>query len=169
MKNLIKEKPAILVALIAICLLAVILVLRSFPVYRIATLDTASYFDSKELSMLAYAGTPSDRSIGQGVIKKASSAFSDIRHSQEENKEVYGLLSRYATPLERGAVSEKHILKLLSAHFDSDSGYMWVHYSAATYDADGKPISQSSDVSSFWSVEKNEDGDWVVVGIKEHP
>lgn len=169
MKNLIKAKPAILIALIVICLLAVILVLRSFPVYRIATLDTASYFDSEELSMLAYAGTPSDRSIGQDVLKKAASAFSDIRHSQEENKDAYGLLSRYATPLERGAVSEKHILKLLSAHFDSDSGYMWVHYSAATYDANGNPISQSSDVHSLWSVEKNEAGDWVVVGIKEHP
>lgn len=169
MKNLIKAKPAILVALIAICLLAVILVLRSFPVYRIATLDTSSYFASKELSMLAYVGTPSDRSIGQDVLKKAANAFSDISHSQEQNQETHGLLSRYTTPIERGAVSEKHTLKLLSAHFDSDSGYMWVHYSAASYDTNGNPISQSSDVHSLWSVEKNEAGDWVVVGIKEHP
>ena len=169
MKYLIKAKPAILIALIAVCLLAVILVLCSFPLYRIATLDTSSYFTSKELSMLAYVGTPSDRRIGQDVLKNADTAFSDISHSQEQNKEMYGLLSRYTTPLERGAIDEKHSLKLLSAHFDSDSGYMWVYYSAASYDANGKPISQSSDIPSLWSVEKNEAGDWVVVGINEHP
>ena len=74
-----------------------------------------------------------------------------------------------ATSSERGAADEKHSLELWSAHFDSDSGYMWVYYSAATYDANGNPISQSADIPSLWTVEKNETGEWVVVGIKEHP
>ena len=169
MKKLIKTKPAIVAAIIAALLLLVFFVFHSFPVHRIAKADISSYYDSKELSMLAYIGTPWDRSIGTEVLEKADAAFSDISHSQDENKETHGLLSRYATPSERGATDEKHSLELWSAHFDSDSGYMWVYYSAETYDASGNPISQSADIPSLWTVEKNEAGEWVVVGINEHP
>lgn len=169
MRKLIKTKPVIVVAIIVVLLLLVFFVFNTFPVYRIVKADISSYYDSKELSLLAYIGTPSDRSIGKEVLAKADAAFSDISHSQEENKETHGVLSRYATSSERGAADEKHSLELWSAHFDSDSGYMWVYYSAATYDANGNPISQSADIPSLWTVEKNETGEWVVVGIKEHP
>ena len=169
MRKLIKAKPVIVAAVIAALLLLVFFVIYSFPAHRIAKADISLYYDSKELSMIAYIGTPSDRSIGKEVLAKADAAFSDISHSQEENKETHGLLSRYSTSSERGAANEKHSLELWSAHFDSDSGYMWVYYSAATYDANGNPISQSADIPSLWTVEKNETGEWVVVGIKEHP
>ena len=165
MKKMIKSKPAI----IAICLLAVILVVCSFPVYRIAMVNGSSYYDTKEISMLAYIGTPWDRNIGNDVLERANAAFSDISHSQEQNEVTYGLLSRYATSVDRSAVDEKHSLKLWSAHIDSSSGYMWVYYSTEIYDASGKVISQSENIPSLWHIEKDADGAWVVVGIKEHP
>lgn len=165
MKKIIKSKPAI----IAICLLALILVVCNFPVYRIAMVDGSSYYDTEEISMLAYVGTPWDRSIAKDVLEKADTAFSDLSLSQEQNEVVYGLLSRYATSSERNAVDEKHSLKLWSAHFDSSSGYMWVYYSAEIHDASGKVISRSENIPSLWRVEKDADGAWAVVGIKEHP
>lgn len=164
MKKIIKSKPAI----IGLCLLALILMVCNFPVYRIAMVDGSSYYDTKEISMLAYVGTPWDRSIGKDVLEKADAAFSDISHSQEQNEAAYGLLSRYATSLERSAADEKHSLKLWSAHFDSTSGYMWVYYSAEIYDASGRVVSRSENIPSLWHIEKA-NGAWVVVGIKEHP
>ncbi len=168
-KKKLKARSIITIAVTVVCLLAILLILHSFPVYRIAKVWSPSYYDTGEISMLAYIGSSSDRSIGNSVLRQAEAAFSDISHSREENEEAYGVLSRYATSSERGAVEEKHSLELWSAHFDASSGYMWVYYSAETYDAEGDCVSRSINIPSLWSVAKNEDGKWVVVAIKEHP
>lgn len=168
-KKKLKTKSIVTIAVTAICLLAIILALYNFPIYRIVKVWSPSYYDTGEISMLAYIGSPSDRRIANTIIRQAEDAFSDISHTKEENEEAYGVLSRYATTSERGAVEEKHSLELWSAHFDASSGYMWVYYSNETFDAKGEFVSRSIDVPSLWRVEKNDEGKWVVVEIKEHP
>lgn len=84
-------------------------------------------------------------------------------------EEKYGLLKRYATKSERGAVTEEHTLELWSAHFHSTDGTMWVYYSKEAYDAQGQTLCGSWKIPSLWYLEKNETGQWKVVAIKEHP
>lgn len=168
-KKKLKTKSVVTIAVTAISLLAIILALCIFPIYRIVKVWSPSYYDTGEISMLAYIGTPGDRSVANTIIRQAEDAFSDISHTREENEEAYGVLSRYATTAERGAFEEKHSLELWSARFDASSGYMWVFYSRELFNANGELISGSKDIPSLWYVEKNEDGKWVVVGIKERP
>lgn len=149
----------------------VILVLCAhyFPLYRVAKVWWPSYFETGEISQLAYIGTSEDREIAQKVLETAESAFSDMETPREKLEKKYGLLKRYAVAAERGAVSESHSLELWAAHFASSSGTIWVYYSQEAYDENGDLICGSWDIPSLWYLEKNEAGDWKVVGIKEHP
>ena len=153
----------------AVVLGIVLGLLYYFPVYRIFKVWSPSYYDTGEISLLAYAGSREDRVLAQPVLRLAEEAFSDLTHTREENEERYGLLSRYATASERGAVSETHTLALWSAHFSQTEGYMWVCYSQETYDASGETVSGSWRVPSLWYLGKGPQGEWVVTSIAEHP
>lgn len=140
-----------------------------FPVYRIFKVWSPSYYDTGEISLLAYAGSREDRALAQPILRLAEEAFSDLTHTREENEERYGLLSRYATDSQRGAVWETHSLALWSAHFSQTEGYIWVCYSQETYGASGETVSGSRDIPSLWYLGKDSQGQWVVTGIAEHP
>lgn len=140
-----------------------------FPVYRIVKVWWPSYFETGEISRLAYIGSREDRETAQKILERAEAAFSDLETPSEALEEKYGLLKRYAVAAERGAVTESHSLELWSAQFDASAGTMWVHYSQEAYDENGKTICGSWDIPSLWYLEKNEAGEWEVVGIKEHP
>lgn len=140
-----------------------------FPLHRVAKVWYPSYFETGEISQLAYIGTKEDRQIAEEVLKVAELAFSDLKTPREEKAEKYGLLSRYAVDAERGAAGESHSLELWSAHFDSSSGTMWVYYYKEAYDENGDLLCGSWDIPSLWYLEKNKTGEWVVTGIKERP
>ena len=142
---------------------------RFFPVWRIAKVWWPSYFTTGEISQLAYIGSREDRELAQKVLEQAEQAFSDIETSRDELEEKYGLLKRYAVAGERGAAEESHSLELWSAHFDSSYGTMWVYYSQEAYDESGSTICGSWRIPSLWYLEKNAQGQWQIVGIKEHP
>ena len=149
--------------------LALLTALHYFPVYHIAQVWWPSYYATGEISMLAYIGSVDDRALAQPVMRLAEEAFSDLHSTEAEQKEKYGLLSRYAFGASRNAASETHSLKLWSAHFDGAYGYMWVYYSQEALDANGHTVSGSWRIPALWYLEKNEDGAWVVTHIKEHP
>lgn len=140
-----------------------------FPMYRMAQVWYPSYFETGEISDLAYIGSREDRQTSQTVLEKAEAAFSDLTTPDAQKKEKYGLLARHATEAERNAVEEKHTLELWSAHFDGSYGRMWVFYSQESYDKDGNLLRGSWNVPSLWYLEKTDSGAWEIVAIKEHP
>lgn len=156
---------------VAAAILALMLVLvctHYFPLYRVAKVWWPSYFETGEITLLAYIGSREDRQTAREIMEKAEAAFSDIRTPQAEKEEKHGLLGRYAVAAERGAAGERHRLELWTAHFGSVTGTMWVYYSREAYDENGENICGSWDIPSLWYLEKI-DGQWQIVGIKEHP
>ncbi len=143
--------------------------LHYFPVYRIAQVWYPSYFETGEISQLAYIGSKSDRELAGAVLREAEKAFADVSVPAVKKEETYGLLARYATEAERGGTSEAHSLELWSAHFDGSYGNMWVFYSQEIYDPEGNVVRGSWRIPSLWYLEKDAAGEWQVVGIKEHP
>ena len=119
--------------------------------------------------MLAFIGTPQDRAEAQSILRQADAAFTDCRHTREENQEKYGLLAHYATPLEQGAAATTHSLTLWSAHLGDSEGYLWVYYSCEALDTQGNILTASRNIPSLWQVQKDASGQWVVSHIKEHP
>jgi hypothetical protein len=118
-----------------------------------------------------YRGSVFDRMEAQSVIHQADVAFQDYIHTREENRERYGVLSRYATPIDSydNVVDVKYSLKLWSAYLDDYEGYLWVYYSNEAIDSAGTIVCGSWRIPSLWYVEKDNNGTWVVTAIKEHP
>ena len=145
--------------------------LHFFPVYRIAQISLNDYYSKDQMKMALYIGSASDREEVISVLLLANKAFNDVRHTRAENEEAYGLLARYATPTDsyEGAAFNEHSLDMWSAHLDENEGWIWVYYSSETFDCNGKSICGSWRVPSLWKVEKNEAGEWKVVGIREQP
>lgn len=165
----------ICLAVSAIIVITVIIygALQIFPVYRVFQDEWDNSFTISERKMLAYIGSAEDRRIAKAVINQAEVAFSDTTHSYEENMQIYGKLGRYAFDSYYfgeffDAVAEKHTIDLLSAHIDGNNGYIFVEYSQEAIDINGEPVSGSWGIRSLWEIEKNEQGNWVVVNIKEH-
>ncbi len=164
-------KTARLAVVMILLLAAVALwaVLREHPIWHIGEVWSPSYFTTGEISLLTNAGSWEDRTIARGVLALAEEAFCDITTPRAEQEEKYGLLARYATEGERGAVDEWHSLELWAAEFHLMDGTMWVYYSQEAYNEKGETICGSWRIPSLWYLEKNGKGEWVVTGIKEHP
>ncbi len=168
-KKKIRKKTFMTATITAIALLAVMLLLHFFPVYRIVQVWSPSYYDTGEISMLAYIGDSKDRNTAQSIMRQADEAFSDFNHTNDENKVIYGTLSRYANSSERGITDVEYSLDLWSAHFEGNIGHMWVYYSQETFDEYGNTISGSYRIPSLWVLEKDENEGWFVSYVKEHP
>jgi len=171
-KKKIRKRKWTAVAAIVACVLVVCILIYQFPVYRLLMVcGTLSYYNSDEISMLISIGSLSDRIEAQSVLRQADAAFQDCKHTDAECDELYGLLSRYATAsdLYENATSVNYSLELWSAHLGDTEGYIWVYYSEEAIDSSGDTVSASSHCAALWKVEKNEDGVWEVVSIREHP
>ncbi|MCD7785529.1 MAG: zf-HC2 domain-containing protein [Oscillospiraceae bacterium] len=170
MKKKIRKRKWTVVTVIVACVLIVCILIYQFPVYRLLMVcGTLSYYNSDEIAMLLSIGSLSDRIEAQSVLRQADAAFQDCKHTDAECDELYGLLSRYATPSEQSASYVKYSLELWSAHLGDTEGYIWVYYSQKAIDSNGDTVSASSQCEALWKVEKNEDGVWEVVSIREHP
>lgn len=149
----------------------ILLLLYMFPVYHIpAVLFQPSYYCADEVALLAYRGGLRSHAIASDIIAQAEEAFSEITLSSDEIKEKYGLFGRYAFGSDHyNATAEKHTLKLWSAHFGSSKGTMWVWYTQEGFNSNGERTTGSWKIPSLWMLEKNIDGQWEVIKIKEHP
>lgn len=157
--------------LFAVVLAALCLCVYFFPFYHVLQVWTPSYYTSGEIEKLLYIGSTDDRDTARLFIAQADAAFSDLTTPNDVLQKKHGLFARYATNAERQGVSEKHSLRLWTAHFDTFDGYgyVWVHYSNTVYDARGETVCGSWDIPSLWIFEKNSDGEWSLMYIKEHP
>ncbi len=163
-----RRKIYCVASVIAIIIIAICLLLHIFPVYRIQKLKRG--YDSEQIVKALYIGSPADRRDAQAVLRLADQAFSDVSHTNAENEEKYGLLSRYATSTDfkKDLAYNEHSLELWSAHLDEDEGWIWVYYSSETFNHDGSTARGGWEIASLWKVEKNETGQWVVVYIYEN-
>lgn len=160
-------RAAVIIALIT-------LLLYFFPIYRLEQIGPGTfgdYYSKEEIAKALYIGSAYDRREARPVLALAEQAFSDVQHTGAENEQSYGLLSRYATPTDSYSNVERneYALKLWSAHFDEDEGWMWVFYSSESYMTDGSLARGSWRIPTLWRLEKNMNGEWTVVQIREHP
>lgn len=169
------RKKAYRVAAVSIAaFVAVCVLLHFFPVYRIleiGPMTMGNFYSNDQIAKALYIGSASDRTEAQAVLRLADKAFNDIRHTRAENIEEYGLLARYATHSDfyGDAAFNEHSLELWSAHLGTDEGWIWVNYSSETFNHDGSTACGSWRIPSLWKVEKNDNGEWVVTQIWEHP
>lgn len=145
-----------------------------FPLYRAFKVWPLQYYNTGEITDLIYIGSLEDRQIAQNTINLADRAFSNIGSSKSAAYDKYGMLSKYTLDTNgwsgnAKAVREKHKLKLLSAHFQLTTGSIWVNYTREGYDRAGNTITGSYNVDAYWVMEKDSNGNWVVVGIDEAP
>lgn len=155
---------------LALWALIAALVLYHFPLHNMLDIfGMEDYYTPKETMMLVTRGPVWELFTARGVMEQAEEAFSDrSSESWQAALERYGILGRYSTT-RRGAAYETHSLRLLSTHFFGESGYLWVSYSQETHDGDGRLTSGRWGCCSLWELEKNVEGKWEVVGIREHP
>ena len=101
----------------------------------------------------------------------AEEAFSSIGLTEMQARSAYGKLSQYTycTDVYEDVVSERHTLELLSAHFTSDQGLIWVYYTREGLDENGQVITGSFRVESLWKAALGKSGQWKIYDIKEHP
>lgn len=146
------------------------LVLYHFPLHNLLGIfGMEDYYTPKETLMLATRGPVWELFTARGVMKQAEEAFSDrTSESWQAALETYGTLGIYSTAW-RGDADETHSLRLLTTHFFGNIGYLWVSYSQETQDGAGRLSSGSWRCCSLWELEKNAEGKWEVVRIREHP
>ncbi|MBR4866733.1 MAG: hypothetical protein IKU11_08590 [Clostridia bacterium] len=106
---------------------------------------------------------------GKQVISQADKAFSSFL-DRESAEACFGMLGRYCIHSDSypEAIRQTHNLRMLAAHTNHDSGYVWVRYTSKAYDREGIMVTGSSNVYSRWTLER-QDGIWVVTSIQEHP
>ncbi len=166
-----RKKALRIGAIIAAVIIALVVLIHIFPVYRILSIGPDDYYSGEQIAMALYIGSASDRREAQAVLRLADKAFNDVGSTRAENEAEYGLLARYASCSEyyANAAYNEHTLELWSAHLDENEGWIWVFYSSETFNHDGSTACGSCRIPSLWRVEKNEAGEWVVVQIYEHP
>lgn len=161
-------------AVIAGVFIIICVLLHFFPVYRIVDIGPitlGNYYSGEQIAKAIYIGSASDRREAQAVLRLADQAFNDVQHTRAENEESYGLLARYATHTDSygDTAFNVHSLELWSAHLEKDEGWIWVYYSSETFNHDGSIAHGSRHIPSLWKVERNDNGEWAVVQIREHP
>ena len=84
---------------------------------------------------------------------------------------------RFPTPGHQGhghRIIQNHKLRIWSIILNPSPtaehrGYMWVYYSSEALDKDGNVVCGSWRVPALWYLDKDDDGEWYVKGIKEGP
>ena len=167
-------KKVIIFASTAMILIAatIITIRYKMPIYRLSsTAPYEKFYGSETIDELKTSGTQKDRDAVTPVLEQAENAFSAIVPTNEVRTERFGKLARYAWSLEDypEIVSEKHKLKLYTAHCEGNTGYVWICYSQMAYNDTGKALSGSYDILSRWEIHKDVHGKWHVTQIREAP
>ena len=159
------KKKFIIISIIAVILLLAYVFGRGIYFYGKYYIPDERYFGSQYKEIL-HIMSFQDQKQANEIMKTVDDAFSFIGNSEvADNK--YGELSRYCIT-EEDAVTEKHNLKLITADFNKDDGYLWFVYNQEGLDNNNQTTSGSSDILVRITLKKTSDG-WTVVDTKEHP
>lgn len=154
--------------------IAVVLLLYFFPIWHLIPVTVNDFFSAREVSYLAFRGSPANRIAVSNIIDTAEAAFSDIQSTYDEAEEKYGALSIYATPSDdySDVIAERHKLRIWSIVLTlpptaEHRGCMWVYYSREALDEKGEVVRGAWKIQSLWYLDIDENGEWYVVDIKE--
>jgi len=163
-----KNKRNIIIGII------IALLLYFFPIWHLIPVTVNDFFSAREVSYLAFRGSPANRISVSNIIDTAEAAFSDIQSTYDEAEKKYGMLSIYATPSDdySDVIAERHKLRIWSIVLTlpptaEHRGCMWVYYSQEAVDEKGEVVTGAWRVPSLWYLDKNKNGEWYVVDIKE--
>ena len=136
---------------------------RSAILYIGNMIASKDYFGDEYIQII-YPTSLSDYIIANDVLEEADEAFSTIT-TDEEAEDRFKELGRFCIT-DEDAISEKHDLSFICAHFDDSNGYIWVKYDSQAYDISGN-TTFGSHALSRWELVKTDDK-WTVISINEH-
>ncbi len=159
------KKKFIRISIIAGILLLVYIFGRGIYFYGMYSIQNEKYFGNQYKEIL-HTMSFQDKKQANEIMKIVDDAFSFIGNREDADSK-YGELSRYCIT-EEDAVTEKHDLKLITADFNKDDGYLWFVYNQEGLDNNNQTTCGSWDVLVRATLEKTDEG-WIVIDTKEHP
>jgi len=159
------KKKMVLISIIAVIIIIVCIFGRGVYFYGKYSVPNAKYFGSQYKEIIHIMSTQ-DKKQAKEIMEIVDGAFSFMGNKEDADKS-YGELSRYCIT-EKDAVKEKHDLKLITADFDKEKGYLWFVYTQEALDSNNQTTSGSWDILVRATLNKTDDG-WSVVDTKEHP
>ena len=158
-------KKIICISIIVGIMLFVCMFGRGIYFYGKYSVPNEKYFGSQYKEIL-HTMSFQDKKQANEIMEIVDDAFSFIGNNENAESE-FGELSRYCIT-EEDAVTENHKLKLVTANFENDKGYLWFVYSNEALDKNNKIISASGGILVRSVVEKTNQG-WKIIDTKEHP
>ena len=159
------KKKIICISVIVAFVLFVSIFGRGIYFYGKYFVPNQEYFGSQYNEILNIISFQ-DKKQANKIMKTVDDAFSFIGN-KEDAESRFGELSRYCVT-EADFVIEEHDLKLVTADFDEDKGYLWFVYNQEAFDGNNQTTHGAKDVLVRASVTKTDDG-WLVVDTKEQP
>ena len=159
------KKKFICISIIVGILLLVCIFGRGIYFYGKYYVPDERYFGSQYKEIL-HIMSFHDKKQANEIMEIVDDAFSFIGNREDADSK-YGELSRYCIT-EDDAVTEKHDLKLITADFNKDDGYLWFVYNQEGLNNNNQTTCGSEDVLVRATLEKTDDG-WIVIDTKEHP
>ena len=152
----------------------IVFLLYMFPFYHLAEVCNTNVFGVQEASHMLFRGMPTEHMAVSHIVDTAEDAFTELGLSEEEAYEKYGELGRYCITSDYDdVVKEKHRLRIWSVSLNNYTaealGCIWVFYSQEGLTKDGKISTGSWKIPAIWYLDKDENGEWYVTGIKEAP
>ncbi len=159
------KKKIICISIIVGIMLLFCIFARGIYFYGKYSVPNEKYFGSQYKEIL-HIMSFQDKKQANEIMEIVDDAFSFI--GDKENADSgFGELSRYCIT-EKNAVIEKHDLKLVTADFNKNKGYLWFVYNQEAFDSNNQTTMGSWDILVRTTLEKTNQ-DWVVVDTKEHP
>ena len=162
MKKNIKTALSIILifSLVLICIFS-----KGIYYYIKYTIPNKSYFNEQYIEVL-HPMSFEDRKKANRIMKTIEDAFSYIGNKIEAEKK-FQKLNRFCI-IGEDAVSERHDLKLITADFKENEGYLWFVYNHMAFNADNQLVYGSHNIIVRVTLEKTDDC-WTVIETKEHP
>ena len=159
------KKKFIRISIITVILLLVYIFGRGIYFYGMYSIPNEKYFGNQYKEIL-HMMSFQDKKQANEIMEIVDDAFSFIGNREVADSK-YGELSRYCIT-EEDAVIEEHDLKLVTADFNKNKGYLWFVYNQEAFDNNNQTTMGSWDILVRATLEKTNQG-WIVVDTKEHP
>ena len=178
LKKKLRKQTWCAIIITAAVVLLVTFLLRLNPIDYLADISATKEYTLSDRMALLFKGGISDRASALSVLNsvhivfenKEEDVYSKMAMSREEISYYFGALMNYCVPeVFEGEILTTYHIELLSAHFGSKSGKMWVKYGYSHFDKthDLKPYDSTGAIDhiALWKLEKRDDGYWRVVEI----
>lgn len=131
------------------------------------------FFTKDEKDILLHTPSVQEKQIACAVLRDAETAFKDNgKYTFEEKQTVYGPLAKYAFDRESveyfGTTDKKYLLELMGCKIGDTSGYIWISCKISGY-KNNYDLVTGDGGNALWEIAKDENQQWKVVSVKEHP